>query len=159
MHTFANALIALLSMTAVLGVGRAEEAPPCAYCADWKPLSGHRFLSGEVLIVRMDQVALPGCNAAKATFLREQEHPNITTADGLPPALLVYFRLEESPHCSPAVSGAILGALLELEYVPTPGQKGGEVELRVLHARDIPDTDRSGSSAQWFAVRTEERWR
>lgn len=157
--TTARAMIALVLMAALSGVGRAEETPSCAYCADWKPLSGHRFLSGEVLIVRMDQVALPGCAAAKATFLREQPHPSITTEEGLPPALLVYFRLEESPYCSPAVSGAMPGALLELEYVPTLGRKGGEVELRVLHARDIPDTDRTGSSAQWFAVRTEERWR
>jgi len=159
LNTVARVLVAFLSMTALPGVGQAEEIPACVYCADWKPLSGHRFLSGEVLIVRMDQVALPGCAAARATFLQEREHPGITTADGLPPALLVYFRLEESPNCSPAVSGAVPGALLELEYVPTLGQKGGEVELRVLHAREIPGTDRTGSSAQWFAVRTEERWR
>jgi hypothetical protein len=118
-------------------------------------LSGHRFLSAEVLVVRKDQVALPGCAAAKATFLREQEHPNIITARDLPPALLVYFRLEESPDCSPSVSGAEPGALLELQYVPTPGWNGGEVELRVLHANEIPGTDRTGSSAQWFAVRSD----
>ncbi len=159
MKAVARVLFAFLSMTALLGGSRAEDAPPCAYCADWKPLSGHRFLSGEVLVVRMDQVALPGCSAVKATFLREQEHPSIMSAEGLPPALLVYFRLEELPDCSPAVSGAIPGALLELEYVPTPGRKGGEVELRVLHARDIPGTDRTSASAQWFAVRTEESWR
>ena len=159
LNNVARALIALLAVSALPVVGQAEGISSCAYCADWKPLSGHRFLSGEVLIVRMDQVALPGCAAARATFLQEREHPGITTADGLPPALLVYFRLEESPNCSPAVSGAVPGALLELEYVPTLGQKGGEVELRVLHAREIPGTDRTGSSAQWFAVRTEERWR
>jgi hypothetical protein len=118
-------------------------------------LSGHRFLSAEVLVVRKDQVALPGCAAAKAKFLREQEHPNIITARDLPPALLVYFRLEESPDCSPSVSGAEPGALLELQYVPTPGWNGGEVELRVLHANEIPGTDRTGSSAQWFAVRSD----
>ena len=139
----------------LLGVGRAEETFSCPYCADWKPLSGHRFLSAEVLVVRKDLVALPGCAAAKATFLQEQEHPSINTAKGLPPALLVYFRLEESPECSPSVSGARLGALLELQYVPTPDWNGGKVELRVLHAHEIPSTDRTGSSAQWFAIRAD----
>jgi hypothetical protein len=115
---------------------------------------GHR-LSAEVLVVRKDQVALPGCTAAKATFLQEQKHPGINTAKGLPPALLVYFRLEESPRCSPSVAGAELGALLELQYVPTRSWRGGEVELRVLHAHEIPSTDRTGSSAQWFAIRSD----
>ena len=142
-------------MTALFGVGQAEETPSCPYCADWKPLSGHRFLSGEVLVVRKDHVALPGCTAAKATFLQEQEHPNISSEQGLPPALLVYFRLEESPSCSPTVSGATPGALLELEYVPTRGSNGGEVEIRVLHANEIPGTDRTGASAQWFAIRSD----
>lgn len=118
-------------------------------------MSGHRFLSADVLIVRKDQVALPGCDAAKTTFLLEQEHPSINTANGLPPALLVYFRLKESPHCSPSVSGAKLGALLELQYVPTRSWNRGEVELRVLLAHEIPSTDRTGSSAQWFAIRSE----
>ncbi len=117
-------------------------------------MSGHRFLSADVLVVRKDQVALPGCDAARVTFLQEQQHPSIDTAKGLPPALLVYFRLEESPHCSPLVSGAEPGALLELQYVPTHIWTGGEVELRVLHAHEIPGTDRTGSSAQWFAVRS-----
>ena len=83
------------------------------------------------------------------------DNPNINTANDLPPALLVYFRLEESPSCSPAVLGAEPGALLELQYVPTPGWNGGEVELRVLHANEIPGTDRTGSSAQWFAIRSD----
>ena len=152
-------LIGMAILIALSGAGHAGEAASCAYCADWKPLSGHRFLSGEVLIVSKTRVALPGCNAVKATFLQEQVHPRIASAEGLPPALLVYFRLEESPRCSPAVSGASLGALLELEYMPTAGSKGGEVELRVLQAREIPGTDRTAFSAQWFAVRTEERWR
>jgi len=104
--------------------------------------------------VRKDQVALPGCDAAKATFLHEQAHPGIKTTEGLPPALLVYFRLEESPRCSPSVSGAEPGALLELEYFPTSTRTGGEVEIRVPHAHEIPSTDRTASSAQWFAVRT-----
>lgn len=155
MNTVARALVGVLSVTVLLGVVRAEETSPCPYCADWKPLSGHRFLSGEVLVVRKDHVALPGCTAAKATFLREQEHPSIRTANDLPPALLVYFRLEESPSCSPSVSGAKPGALLELEYVPTRSWNGGEVELRVLHANKIPSTDRTGFSAQWFAIRSD----
>ncbi len=154
MDTVARALIAFLSVT-VLGVGRAEEISSCPYCVDWKPLSGHRFLSADVLVVRKDQVALPGCDAARVTFLQEQQHPSIDTAKGLPPALLVYFRLEESPRCSPSVSGAEPGALLELQYVPTRTWTGGEVELRVLHAHEIPGTDRTGSSAQWFAIRSD----
>lgn len=155
MDTVARALIAFLSLTVLPGVGQAEETAFCPYCADWKPLSGHRFLSADVLVVRKDQVALPGCAAAKATFLQEQEHPSINTAKGLPPALLVYFRLEESPHCSPSVSGAELGALLELQYVPTRSWNGGEVEIRVLLAHEIPSTDRTGSSAQWFTIRSD----
>ena len=155
MDTITRTLIAFLSMTLLIGVGRAEETPSCPYCSDWKPLSGHRFLSADVLVVRKDQVALPGCAAAKATFLQEQEHPSINTAQGLPPALLVYFRLDESPHCSPSVVGAVLGALIELQYVPTRSWNRGEVELRVLHAHDIPSTDRTGSSAQWFTIRSE----
>ncbi len=139
MDTVARALIACLSMTALLGVGRAEETSSCPYCADWKPLSGHRFLSTEVLVVRKDQVALPGCDAAKATFLQEQEHPSINSEKGLPPALLVYFRLEESPHCSPSVPGARLGALLELQYVPARSWTGGEVELRVCQRQHKTD--------------------
>ena len=103
----------------LIGAARAEEAPACPYCADWKPLSGHRFLSADVLVVRKDLVALPGCGAVKATFLQEQKHPTIDSATGLPPALLVYFRLEGLPRCSPSVSGAEPGALLELQYVPT----------------------------------------
>ena len=158
MDIVARALIAFLSVT-VLGVGRAEETSSCPYCVDWKPLSGHRFLSADVLVVRKDQVALPGCDAAKVTFLQEQEHPSINTAKGLPPALLVYFRLEESPRCSPSVSGAEPGALLEIQYVPTRGWTGGEVELRVLQAHEIPSTDRTGASAQWFAIRTDGKWR
>lgn len=156
MDTVARALIALLLVT-VLGVGRAEETSSCPYCVDWKPLSGHRFLSADVLVVRKDQVALPGCDAATVTFLQEQEHPSINSAKGLPPALLVYFRLEESPYCSPSVSGAELGALLEIQYVPTRGWTGAEVELRVLHAHEIPGTDRTGSSAQWFTIRTGDK--
>ncbi len=154
MDTVASALIAFLSVT-VLGVGRAEETSSCPYCVDWKPLSGHRFLSADVLVVRKDQVTLPGCDAARVTFLQEQRHPSIDTSKGLPPALLVYFRLEESPLCSPSVSGAESGALLEIEYVPTRSWTGGEVELRVLHAHEIPGTDRTGSSAQWFAIRSD----
>lgn len=157
MDIVARALIAFLSVT-VLGVGRAEETSSCPYCVNWKPLSGHRFLSADVLVVRKDQVALPGCDAAKVTFLQEQEHPSINTAKGLPPALLVYFRLEESPRCSPSVSGAEPGALLEIQYVPTRGWAGGEVELRVLHAHEIPSADRTGSSAQWYAIRTDGKW-
>ena len=153
MNTVARALVAFFSVTVLLGVGRAEETSSCPYCADWKPLSGHRFLSADALIVRKDQVTLPGCEVAKAAFLQEQEHPSIITAKGLPPALLVYFRLEESPRCSPAVSGVESGALLELQFVPTRTLGGGEVELRVLHAHEIPSTERTGSSAQWFAVR------
>ena len=155
MVTVARALIAFLSVTVMLGAGRAEEPSSCPYCVDWKPLSGHRFLSADVLVVRKDQVALPGCDAAKVTFLQEQEHPSINTAKGLPPALLVYFRLEESPLCSPSVSGAESGALLELEYVPTRSRTGGEVELRVLHAHEVPGRDRTGSSAQWYAIRSD----
>jgi hypothetical protein len=155
LDTVARALIAFLSVTVMLGVGRAEETPSCPYCVDWKPLSGHRFLSADVLVVRKDQVALPGCDAARVTFLQEQQHPSIDTEKGLPPALLVYFRLEESPDCSPSVSGAEPGALLELQYVPTHRWTGGEVELRVLHAHEIPGTDRTGSSAKWFAVRAD----
>lgn len=156
MHTVIRALIACLSVTVLFGVGRAEETSSCAYCADWKPLSGHRFLSADVLIVRKDQVALPGCSAAKATFLQEQEHPGIDTANGLPPALLVYFRLEESPLCSPSLPGVASGALLELLFVPTHTSGGGEVELRVLHAHEIPGTQRTGASAKWFAVRFDD---
>jgi len=153
LNTIARVLIAFLSVT-VPGVGQAGETSSCPYCVDWKPLSGHRFLSADVLVVRKDQVALPGCGAAKVTFLQEQEHPGINTEEGLPPALLVYFRLEESPRCSPLVAGAEPGALLEIEYVPTHSRTGGEVELRVLHAREIPSTNRTGSSAQWFTIRT-----
>ena len=156
MDTVVRALIAFLSVT-VLGVGQAEETLSCPYCADWKPLSGHRFLSADVLVVRKDLVALPGCDAAKVTLLQEQEHPSINTAKGLPPALLVYFRLEDLPHCSPSVSGAAPGALLEMQYVPTGSWTGAEVELRVLHAHEIPSTDRTGSSAQWFAIRTDDK--
>ena len=158
MTIIARALICILSVAVLLGSGRAEETLPCPYCADWKPLSGHRFLSADVLVVGKDQMTLPGCDAAKATLLQEQEHPSINTAKGLPPALLVYFRLEESPHCSPSISGAQLGALLELQYVPTRSRVGGEVELRVLHAHEIPSTDRTGASAQWFAIRTDNNW-
>lgn len=156
METVTRALIAFLSLAVLAGVARAEESPTCPYCDDWKPLSGHRFLSADVLVVRKDQVALPGCAAAKAKFLREQVHPSINTAQGLPPALLIYFRLEESPNCSPSVSGAELGALLELQYVPTQSWNNGEVELRVLLAHEIPTTDRTGSSAHWFAIRSEK---
>ncbi len=152
MNTVVCALIAPLTLIALIGTGRAEELSSCPYCADWKPLSGHRFLSADVLVVRRNQVALPGCDAVKATFLQEQKHPSISSATGLPPALLVYFRLEGSPQCSPLVSGAEPGALLELQYVPTHAWAGAEVELRVLHAHEIPGTDRTGSSAQWFAV-------
>ena len=154
MDTVARALVAFLSVTLLLGVARAEDTSSCPYCADWKPLSGHRFLSADVLIVRKDQVALPGCAAAKATFLQEQEHPGIVSAKGLPPALLVYFRLEESPRCSASVSGVESGAILELQYVPARTRAGGEIEIRVLYAREIPTTDRTGSSAQWFTVRS-----
>jgi len=157
LNTVTRTLIAFLSVTALLGVGRAEEASFCPYCADWKPLSGHRFLSADVLMVRKDQVALPGCEAAKATFLQEQEDPGVKTANGLPPALLVYLRLEESPRCSPSVPGVVAGALLELQYDPTGTSGGGEVELRVLHAHEIPGTERTASSAQWFAVRFDNR--
>ena len=87
-------------MTVLSGVVRAEGAPSCPYCADSQPLSGHRFLSADVLIVRKDNVAL-----------------------------------------------------LELQYVPTRISGGGEVELRVLHAHEIPSTERTGASAQWFAIR------
>jgi hypothetical protein len=146
-------LIALLSVSALIGVGRAEEFSSCPYCADWKPLSGHRFLSADVLIVRKDQVALPGCAGARATFLQEREHPSIHTETGLPPALLVYYRLEESPNCSPSIAGVESGALLELQYVPTRTTGGGKVELRVLHAHDIPARERTGASVQWFAIR------
>jgi hypothetical protein len=156
LDTVTRALVAFLSVT-VLGVGQAEETSSCPYCVDWKPLSGHRFLSADVLVVRKDQVALPGCDAANVTFLQEQEHPSISSAKGLPPALLVYFRLEESPHCSPSVSGAEPGALLEIQYVPTRSLTGGEVELRVLHAPEIPSTDRTGSSAQWFTIRIDDK--
>jgi hypothetical protein len=156
LNTVARALIALLSVTVMLGVGRAEETPPCPYCVDWKPMSGHRFLSADVLVVRKDRVALPGCEAARVTFLQEQPHPSIETEKGLPPALLVYFRLEESPLCSPSVAGAEPGALLELQYVPTRSWTSGKIELRVLDAREIPGTDRTGSSAQWFAVRADD---
>jgi hypothetical protein len=152
MNTLVRALVPILLLTMCLGAVQAEESPACPYCADWKPLTGHRFLSAELLVVRKDRVALPGCDVAKATFLREQEHPRIDTANGLPPALLVYFRLEESPHCRPAVSGAESGALLELQYVPTHRWTGGEVELRVLLAHEIPLTDGTDSSAQWFAI-------
>jgi len=154
LDTVARVLVAFLSVTMLGGVVRAEDTSSCPYCAYWKPLSGHRFLSAEVLVVRKDRVALPGCDAAKATFLQEQKHPSINTAKGLPPALLVYFRLEESPRCSPSVSGAEPGALLELQYVPTHKWTGGEVEIRVLHAHEIPSVDRTASSAQWFAVRS-----
>ena len=153
MNAAARALAAFLSVTVLLDVGRTEETPSCPYCADWKPLSGHRFLSADILVVRKDRVALPGCAAAKATLLQERDHPGINTANGLPPALLVYFRLEESPDCSPSVSGAKHGALLELQYVPTGG---GEVELRVLLAHEIPNTDRTGASAHWFAIRSND---
>ncbi|MGD2140622.1 MAG: hypothetical protein PVH25_09515 [Burkholderiales bacterium] len=156
MNTVTRALIALLSINFLLGAAQAEENATCPYCATWKPLSGHRFLSAEVLIVSKDQVALPGCNAVKATLLRDQAHPGIITAEGLPPALLVYFRLDESPLCSPSISGVESGALLELQYVPTRSAGGGEVELRVLHAHEIPGMDRTSSSAQWFAVRSHE---
>ena len=157
MNTWIRALVLLALLTMGPGAGQAEESPACPYCADWKPLTGHRFLSAELLVVRKDRVALPGCDAAKATFLKEQEHPRIDTANGLPPALLVYFRLEESPRCSPSVSGAEPGALLEIQYVPTRSWTGGEVELRVLHAHEIPSTDRTGSSAQWFTIRTGDK--
>lgn len=156
MDTIKRALLALAALAVLVGGARAEETPSCPYCADWKPLSGHRFLSADVLVVRKDQVALPGCAAAKATFLREQEHPSINTAKGSPPALLVYFRLEESPLCSPSVSGAELGALLELQYVPTRSWNDGEVELRVLLAHEIPSTDRTSFSAQWFTIRSRD---
>ena len=156
MDTVSRALIAFLLVTVLPGVGRAEETSSCRYCGDWKPLSGHRFLSADVLVVRKDHVALPGCDAARAAFLQEQEYPSINTAKGLPPALLVYFRLEESPHCLPAVSGVESGALLELQFIPTRTKGGGEVELRVLHAHEIPSTERTGSSAQWFTIRFDD---
>jgi len=156
LHTVIRALIACLSVTVLLAVGRAEEMSSCAYCADWKPLSGHRFLSADVLIVRKDRVALPGCSAAKTTFLQEQKHPGINTASGMPSALLVYFRLEESPLCSPSLPGVESGALLELLYVPTHSSGRGDVELRVLHAREIPESEGTGASAQWFAVRFDD---
>ena len=152
MNTVTRALIAFLSVTALLGVARAEETSSCPYCADWKPLSGHRFLSADVLLVRKDRVAFPGCEAAKVTFLREQKDPGVKTANGLPPALLVYFRLEESPRCSPSLPEVEAGALLELQYSPTGTSGGGEVELRVLDAHEIPGTERTASVAQWFAV-------
>lgn len=155
MDNITRALIVFVSLIFLPGVGQAEEIASCPYCADWKPLSGHRFLSADLLVVRKDQVALPGCAAAKATFLQEQEHPSIKSAKDMPPALLVYFRLDESPRCSPSVSGAELGALLELQYVPTRSWYGGEVELRVLLAHEIPATDRTGSSAQWFTIRSD----
>lgn len=152
MNTVTRALIAFLSVTALVGIARAGETASCPYCADWKPLSGHRFLSADVLMVRKDRVALPGCEVAKATFLRERKDPGVNTANGLRPALLVYFRLEESPHCSPSLPGVEAGALLELQYSPTGTSGGAEVELRVLRAREIPGTERTASVAQWFAV-------
>jgi hypothetical protein len=108
-------------------------------------------------MVRKDRVALPGCDAAKATFLREQKDPGVNTANGLPPALLVYFRLEESPHCSPSLPGVRAGALLELQFAPTDTSGSGEVELRVLRVHEIPDTVRTASIAQWFAVRFDDK--
>ena len=157
MKTVACALITFLALNALPGVAQAEETPPCPYCADWKPLSGHRFLSADVLIVRKDRVGFPGCEAAKVTFLQEQHDPRIKSANGLPPALLVYFRLAESPRCSPTLLGVKAGALLELQFVPTDVAGSGEVELRVLRARDIPPTQRTASIAQWFAVRFDDK--
>lgn len=157
MNTVTRALIAFLSLAVLVAVVRAEEISPCPYCADWKPLSGHRFLSADVLMVRKDRVALPGCEAAKVTFLREQQDPDVNAANGLPPALLVYFRLEESPRCTPSLRGIDAGALLELQFVPTDTSGSGEVELRVLQAHEIPDTVRTASVAQWFAVRFDDK--
>lgn len=157
MNTVTRALIAFLSLTVLVAVARAEEISPCPYCADWKPLSGHRFLSADVLMVRKDKVALPGCEAARVTFLREQVDPGVKTANGLPPALLVYFRLEESPRCSPSLTGIEAGALLEMQFAPTDASGSGEVELRVLRASEIPDTVHTASIAQWFAVHYDDK--
>jgi hypothetical protein len=157
LNKLAGALIVFLSITVLLGIARAGESSSCPYCGHWKPLSGHRFLSADALIVRRDQVALPGCDAAKATFLQEQALADINAANGLPPALLVYFRLEESPRCSPSLRGVEAGALLELRYVPTRTTGAGEVEVRVLHVREIPTRERTDSSAQWFAIRFDNK--
>ncbi len=155
LNTVARTLLAVVLIVVLCGVGRAGEVADCPYCADWKPVGGHRFLSADVLVVRKDLVGFPGCNAATVKLLREQEHPSIKTGKDLPPALLAYFRLEAAPACSPAVSGASAGGLLELQYVPTGGRAGGEIEFRILKTHDIPTTARTASSAQWFAIRSE----